>query len=58
MNTFELLKIGSTILKEKKIASSSLDSEILLSEVFEKNRQHLLRNLSQKIHKKHFYRLF
>ncbi len=54
MNTFELLKIGSTILKEKKIASSNLDSEILLSEVLKKNRQYLLRNLSQKIHKKHF----
>ena len=54
MNTYELLKIGSTTLKEKKIVSYDLDSEILLAKVLNKNRQDLLRNLTQKIHKKHF----
>ena len=54
MNTYELLKIGSTALKEKKIVSYDLDSEILLAKVLNKNRQDLLRNLTQKIHKKYF----
>ncbi len=54
MNTYELLKIGSTTLKEKKIVSYDLDSEILLAKVLNKNRQDLLRNLTQKIHKKYF----
>ena len=49
MNTYELLKIGSTTLKEKKIVSFILDSELLLSKVLQKNRQDLLLNLSQKI---------
>ena len=53
MNTYELLKIGSTTLKEKKIVSYDLDSEILLAKVLNKNRQDLLRNLTQKIHKKY-----
>ena len=52
MNTFELLKIGSTVLKEKKITSFNLDSEILLSKVLKQKRQDLLRNLNKKIHKK------
>ena len=54
MNTYELLKIGSTTLKEKKIVSYDLDSEILLAKVLKKNRQDLIRNLTQKIHKKYF----
>ena len=54
MNTLKLLKIGSTILKEKKITSFNLDSEILLSNVLKKNRQDLIRNLNQKSHLKHF----
>ena len=54
MNTFELLKIGSTKLKEKKITSFNLDSEVLLSKVLKKNRQDILRNLNKKINKKHF----
>ena len=42
MNTYELLKIGSATLKENKIVSFILDSEILLSKVLQKNRQDLL----------------
>ena len=54
MNTYELLKIGSTTLKENKIVSFILDSEILLSKVLQKNRQDLLLNLSQTVSKKDF----
>ena len=54
MNAFELLKIGSTKLKEKKITSFNLDSEVLLSKVLKKNRQDILRNLNEKINKKDF----
>ncbi len=54
MNTHELLKIGSTTLKEKKIVSFTLDSELLLSNVLQKNRHDLLLNLSQTVSKKDF----
>ena len=54
MNTVELLKIGSKILKEKKITSFSLDSEILLSKILKKKRQDLLINLKNNIHKEDF----
>ena len=54
MNTYELLKIGSTTLKENKIVSFILDSELLLSKVLKKNRQDLLLNLSQTVSKKNF----
>ena len=52
MNTNELLKFGSTTLKEKKIKSFNLDSEILLSKVLKQKRQDILRNLNKKIRKK------
>ncbi len=54
MYIHELLKIGSLTLKEKKIVSCDLDSELLLAKVLRKNRQDLLRNLNQKIDNKHF----
>ena len=54
MKTFELLKIGSDRLKEKKIMSFNLDSELLLTKVLKKSRQDILQNLNQKIHKNHF----
>ena len=54
MKTFELLKIGSNFLKEKKIMSFNLDSELLLTKVLKKSRQDILKNLNQKIHKNHF----
>ena len=54
MNTYELLKIGSATLKENKIVSFILDSEILLSKVLQKSRQDLLLNLSQTVSKKDF----
>ena len=58
MNSYEVLKIGSTTLKEKKIASFILDSELLLSKVLQTNRQDLLLNLSKKVSKKDFIKYF
>ena len=54
MNTYELLKIGSTTLKEKKNCFFHFGLRDFISKSFEKNRQDLLRNLNQKIHKKNF----
>ena len=56
MKTNELLKIGSTTLKEKKIVSFILDSELLLSNVLQTNREDLLLNLSQPVSKKDFFK--
>ena len=58
MNTFELLSAGSTVLKEKKIMSFNLDSEILLSKVLKQKRQDILRNLNKKIHKKNIIQYY
>jgi len=51
MNAFEIIKFGSNLLKEKKISSSILDSEILLSKVLNKTREDILINLDQEINK-------
>ena len=45
MNAFEVIKLGSNLLKEKKISSSILDAEILLSKTLNKTRENLLINL-------------
>ena len=52
MNAFEIIKFGSNILKEKKISSFVLDSEILLSKTLNKSREDILINLDQKINTK------
>ena len=52
MKAFELIKIGSNILEENKIASHILDAELLLSKVLKKPREKILINLSQEIDKK------
>ena len=49
MNAFEIIKFGSNLLKEKKISSFILDSEILLSKILNKTREDILINLDQKI---------
>tara|TARA_B100001248_G_C27375914_1_gene454264 strand:- start:411 stop:1256 length:846 start_codon:yes stop_codon:yes gene_type:complete len=49
MNIIELLNKGSNVLKQKKISSYQLDSELLLSKVLKQNREKLLVNLNQKI---------
>jgi len=52
MKALEIIKIGSSLLKEKKIPSHILDSEILLSKTIRKSREKILINLDQKITKK------
>ena len=52
MKALELIKTGSKILKEKKISSYILDSEILLSKTLSQSREQILINLNQKISNK------
>jgi len=49
MEILELINKGSSQLKNKKIYSHKLDSEILLSKVLNKTREELLINLNQEI---------
>ena len=53
MKAIEVIKLGSKLLKEKKITSHILDSEILLSKILNKSREEILINLNQTINKKH-----
>ena len=52
MKALEIIKIGSSLLKERKILSHILDSEILLSKSLNKTREEILTNIDQKIDKK------
>ncbi len=52
MNTLEVIKIGSDLLKKNKINSHILDSEILLSKTLNKSREKILINLDKKVNKK------
>jgi len=54
MNTLEAIKFGSDLLKEKKISSHILDSELLLSKTLNKSRETILTNLYEDIKKKNF----
>tara|TARA_B100001057_G_scaffold490099_1_gene577687 strand:+ start:5856 stop:6695 length:840 start_codon:yes stop_codon:yes gene_type:complete len=54
MNTFEIIKIGSNLLKKKMITTHILDSEILLSKTLNKSREEILTNLDKKIDKDEF----
>ena len=54
MNTLEAIKFGSNLLKEKKIPSYILDSELLLSKTLNKSREIILTNLDMDIEKKNF----
>ncbi len=56
MNFLEAIKIGSDLLKEKKIQSHIIDSEILLSKTLKKTREKVLVSLDQKIDKKQFFK--
>ena len=51
MNTLEAIKFGSNLLKEKKIPSYILDSELLLSKTLNKSREIILTNLDMDIEK-------
>ena len=48
----EILKKGHQILRDKKIKSSSLDSELILSKFLKKTREEILINLNDKINSK------
>ena len=52
MNTLEVIKIGSDLLKKNKINSHILDSEILLSKTLNKSREKILINLDKEVNKK------
>ena len=49
MNALELIKLGSIKLRENKIQSHKLDSEICLSKTLNKKREEIITNLEQKI---------
>ena len=52
MKALEIMKFGSNLLREKRISSSILDSEILLSKTLNKKREEILINLDQEVDKK------
>ena len=54
MNALELINFGASELRRKKIGTSRLDSELLLSKILDKNREEILINLEQKICQKYF----
>ena len=54
MNALELINFGTKELRQKKISTSRLDSEILLSKILKKKREEILTNLDQEITKDHF----
>ena len=56
MNALELINIGEKELRKKNIASSRLDSELILSKILNNNREKILINLDQEICKKHLNR--
>ena len=52
MNALELINLGTNELKQKKIESSRLDSELILSKILNKKREEVLINLSQEINER------
>ena len=56
MNVLELINYGTKELKQKKINTSILDSELLLSKVLKKKREEILINLDKNICSKYFVR--
>jgi len=56
MNALELINFGTYKLREKKIATSRLDSELLLSKILNKKREEILINLEQNICQKYFFK--
>ena len=52
MNVLDLINLGAKELKQKKITSSRIDSELLLSEILKKSREEILINLHKEIEKK------
>jgi release factor glutamine methyltransferase len=56
MNALELINIGAKRLRHKKIETSRLDSELLLSKILGKKREEVLTNLEQNICQKNLLR--
>jgi len=56
MIAFDLIKFGARELKQKRIVSSRLDSELLLSKILNKKREEILINLEQEICQKNLFR--
>ena len=54
MNALELINFGTKELKQNKIETSRLDSELLLSKILKKNREEILINLDQEVCEKYF----
>ena len=54
MNALDIINFGAKELKQKRIASSRLDSELLLSKILNKKREEILINLDQEICQKYF----
>tara|TARA_Y100000816_G_scaffold290958_1_gene280982 strand:+ start:2574 stop:3413 length:840 start_codon:yes stop_codon:yes gene_type:complete len=52
MKVLDIIKFGSGKLKEQKIKSHTIDSELLLAKVLNKSREEILVNLGQNIEKK------
>ena len=53
MNVLELINFGTKELKQNKIETSRLDSELLLSKILKKNREEILINLDQEVCEKY-----
>ena len=56
MIALDLIKFGARELKQKRIVSSKLDSELLLSKILNKKREEVLINLEQEICQKNLSR--
>ena len=54
MNILEAIKKGSKILKKSGVETSKLDSEILMSQVIQKNRVNIILNSNNKLSKNDF----
>jgi len=52
MKALEIIKFGSSLLKEQRILSHSLESEILLSKSLKKSREEILINLDKEVEEK------
>ena len=51
MKALDIIKLGSEKLREKKIKSHIIDSELLLAKVLDKSREEILINLDQNVEK-------
>ena len=54
MNALELINFGTKKLRKKKIVSSRLDSELLLSKILNKKREEILVDSNQEVSQKYY----